>query len=437
MIDSESFLSWFNLQNGAKRLRIFNSESRHFELVLDSDSLEFEKLMLSLYLLEKYKAKEKELHFETENINKMEQIAEEVESLFNFLTSRRLSIKFVSQKKNSQGKKVQVRLQDLGEPIAIAGPCLYSGGLDSAAGAIALTKMNKNPILCHTATSNIIMGKVVKLHTMAPFSTLPLIITDMRTEAGDFMSGKARGLLFISNAALLAYSLGYDEMFMPENGPLMINPKLSSLADPTKNAHPYLLTTIEKIFSSITSSKMKINAIFKNSTKAEVIASSAVKGILNDTWSCFRVQCKSHMCGLCYACFVRRLSVLAVGYQEPDNTYDYNPFTIDRSKLGGVDVQDLDILHDSILFFKRLYSKEYTPEIEPRIPNDFFENPSDLLSRYSLDMFLGIKKLLEISTEIGSLGRFASDIMKDIPEDQLSHRAEQLKAIAETNSKFD
>ncbi len=432
MIKSEELLSRYNLQNGPPRLRVINSETRHFELATEQTCLEFEKLMLSMHLLEKYAYEDRQLYFETNLKNEMEQIGEEVESLYSFLTSQRLSIKFVQREQERQ--LVQKRLQGANQTANDGAPCLFSGGLDSATGAVSLMKDKRDPTLCHTATSKITMGKVIALHVMTPYSHLPLVITDMRTEAADSTSGKTRGLLFLSNAMVLASSLGRTEVFIPENGPLMINPAVSQLAEPTKNAHPYLLTTIEKIFNITTNSSLKINAIFKDKTKAEAIAPALDKRITDHTWSCFRIQGQSHMCGLCYACLVRRLSLLAVGYEEPADAYDYNPFALDRSKVKGVALKDLDILHDSIFFFEKLFKKENITEIDlTRMPNGFFKDLSGLLYRFSLDMFLGIKKLLQSSSHISTLGRFAINVMEDLPDSYLSEREEQLKTLRDSN----
>lgn len=429
MIKSGELLKRYNLQNGPARFRAVNSETKPFEIFSEEGCLEFEKLMLSMHLLDKYASDEKQLCFETCLKSEIDNVAEEAENLYSFLTCRKLTIKALYQA--PEGKLAQKRLTPINQTIRCGAPCLFSGGLDSAAGAIFLNNKAYSPTLCHTSTCNITLGKALSLHLMSPYSQLPLIITDMRNEAADSTSGKTRGLLFLSNAITLASSLGHKEVFFAENGPLMINPPVSPLADPTKNAHPYLIGAMERIFNTITGSRIKINAIFKDQTKSEVVAKVSRKGIIDYTWSCFRVQCQSHMCGLCYACLVRRLSLLALGYEEPPDAYEFNPFGLDRAKLGGVALQDLDILHDGILFFERMLKKENITEIDlARVPEGFFKDPSELLHRFSLDMFLGIKKLLG-STQIGTLGKFASEVMREIPDSYLSEREEELKSDVE------
>jgi len=426
MIKSSDLLKRYNLHHGPQRLRVVDSETKTYEIVYEGSD-EFERLMLSLYLLDKYMPNERQLCFETRTINAVESIVEDAERLFHFLTDKKLSIKVEASKQGGIAKQDRL-FSDNQLSDDRGSPCLFSGGLDSAAGAIVLMKNNRDPILSHTATGNIALGKASRLRSQSSLRHLPLIITDMRTEGADFVTGKTRGLIFLSNALVLASSLGRDHLFLPENGPLMINPHVSLQAEPTKNAHPYLINTLEKIFKRTTQFQVRIDPIFKDMTKAEVAAKVLNEGIIDISWSCFNVQGQSKMCGMCFACFVRRLSLLALDHEEPPGTYELDPFAVDRSLLTGTRVKNLDILHDSFLFLERSLLDEtvITNELL-NVPNGFFSDPIGLLKRFSLDMFLGLQKYISKAKHLGTLGNFAIKILRKIPPDYLRQREEELR----------
>ena len=426
MIKSSDLLKRYGLYHGPQRQRIVDSETKAYEIVYENTD-DFERLVLSLYLLDKYLPNEKQLCFETTSTKALESIAADVEHLFHFLTNRNLSIKVEASRQEEIAKQDRLFSKNsLSDDRGL--PCLFSGGLDSAAGAIVLMKEERDPTLSHTATSNITLGKATKLRSQSCLRRLPLIITEMRTEGVDSVTGKTRGLLFISNALVLASSLGKDRLFLPENGPLMINPHVSLQAEPTKNAHPYLISALEKIFKGITQSCIKIDPIFKDATKAEIGARVLNDGIIDSSWSCFNVQGQSKMCGICFACFVRRLSLLAIGYEEKPGTYELDPFALDRSLLTGTRVKDLDILHDSFLFLERsLWDETVITNELYNVPNGFFCNPVGMLKRFSLDMFLGLQKYILKARQLGTLGNFATGILRKIPSDRLAQREGELR----------
>jgi hypothetical protein len=237
----------------------------------------------------------------------------------------------------------------------------------------------------------------------------------LRGEAAASNRGKTRGLLFLSNAFILASSLGHDKLFFAENGPLMINPHVSIKAEPTKNAHPYLITQLEKIYKSIANAKMNVVSIFKDFTKAEISAIISNERVLDKTWSCFKIQGQSKMCGLCYACIVRRLSLMAVGYKEPAETYEVDAFKIERSKLTGVALQDLDILRDTFMFFEQiLHDKSALGADLFDVPDNFFSDADTMMKNFALDMFLGMKKAISEIDDVGTLGRFCRKVSENI-----------------------
>lgn len=429
MIDCNTLLKKYSLHKGARRYRILDDETVPYEVVFE-ENREFEELMLSIFLWDKYLPSERQLSFGTRQYSAFKEVKQDIEQLITFLTHRKISIRFIPTRKQFHRQR---RISSGENPKTQRGaPCLFSGGLDSAAGALSLAKNHLHPTLSHTATGNIVLGKVHKLRVHPILRTLPLIITDLRTPAADSNLLMTRGLIFLSNALVLASSMKRKQIYMPENGPLMINPRVSPLSEPTKNAHPYLISTLEKIYNHITQSKVKIIPLFKDETKAEIIAKVLNDKIIDRTWSCFKIQGQTKMCGLCFACFVRRLSTLAVGYREQAGTYQYDPFLVERKELGRLMKIDLDILHDTFLFLEKLLRDDRLIRKEMYlIPEDFFSDSIRLMRNFSLDIFLGLSRYVKNSQphRLGTLGRFALKLLRDIPQSDLEARDEELRSI--------
>jgi len=432
MIRSSVLLKHYSLENGPLRYKMSDGELKPYEIILGDDG-EFEELMVSLYLLDKYIPNETKLCYETRLESVWESLKNDVEQLFLFLTGRKLTLQF--EETRSKPHYVQQRLLSAELSSMKRGmPCLFSGGLDSAAGALTQAKNNQAPILSHTATGNITLGRVLNLRSNPVLMDLPLIITEMRLMAADSSPTTTRGLLFLANAMVLASSMEFRRICLPENGPLMINPHVSSISTPTRNAHPYLVTTLEKIHNQISGSKLRVVPIFKDKTKAEIIAEiRSYETLVNNTWSCFKVQGQARMCGICFACMVRRLSALASGYEEPIDTYQFDPFSMIPSQVGQSLKTDLDILYDTLVYLQKVLDNEHLIENEMfMIPDGFFEDPFLLLRRFSLDMFLGLNKyqMKSGSGQLGPLGRFSMRLLEKIPSSDLEQRDEELRSIS-------
>jgi len=433
MINSSSLLRVYSLENGPKRQRIAGSETKPFETVFDN-SKEFEDLMLCLHLIERYLPKETRLCFETRWPRIWQEKEEKIEQLFEFLTHRSLSVRF--QERSNEMSAHQERITEVNaESTREHVVSLFSGGLDSAAGALDLIKRRIAPTLSHTATGNIILGKATELVKNSILKTTPMVVTDMRmgnVESSGFGSFNSRGLLFISNALVIASCLRNSQVCIAENGPLMINPNVSFRSEPTRNAHPFLITAVEEIFNHVTGLRKRINPIFKDETKAEIAAKVMNDQIIDKTWSCFSVQGQSKMCGACFACAVRRLSLLAAGHQEPQDTYEFDPFGSELSDSTGSLGWKLDTLHDTFIYLKDFLDTKLLQRNEMfLVPEGFFADEKELLTRFSLDMFLGFRKHVELigSASLGPLGRFVGKIVDGIPQSEMDEREQRLGEI--------
>jgi hypothetical protein len=119
---------------------------------------------------------------------------------------------------------------------------------------------------------------------------------------------------------------------------------------------------------------------------------------------------------------------LAIDHEEPPETYELDPLALDRSQLTTIMAKDLDILHDGFLFLERsLHDDSIITNELLHVPNGFFSDPVNMLRRFSLDMFLGLQKYASKAESLGSLGKFATDILRKIPSEHLARREEELR----------
>jgi len=429
---SRSILRYHGLLNRPKEYLILPYQEEEVMFVSSANGRlrELEELVLSLYIIDREYPEENALTLQVSEIKIWAELKKTIQNLFSFLTDRYLDLKF---ERSQRLRSLQTALLDSSADFSRKPTvtCLFSGGLDSTAGILNL-QHREEPLLHHTITGKIIKGKVVDLHSSPPLNKHGLALTDSQLKNIRPGISLLRGLLFLTNASIIAYAFGQNAVVMPENGPLMINPQVSLLSPrPTRTAHPFLVKSVEQVLRRLIEKRFKIECIFKEKTKAEVLASVMREtDLINKTYSCFTVQGQKRMCGICYACFVRRVSALCIDYQELDKLYSMDPFRVDIGSLGPKSVQKINILRDSLSFFQNVLSDDkFVDQAIDNIPTGFFSDPHDLLRRFAADLFLGTRNYLKRADAklLNAFGKFAAEIISnEIDSDILIQRREQL-----------
>lgn len=426
---TSSLLRYQQILRGIKLLNVPPRISEAHDVFFEDNILlrELQELTIALFLVDRSYPETHELDFETQNRTVWANLVEEIEKTIEFLTERKIKINLTE--KSQQNKFLyQARIVNTSsyfDRLAGHSVCLFSGGADSTAGVVSLSEREKYPILHHSLTGNIVYSRVKRLHKEIPLLNSDLFITDMRASRG-VGDSSLRGFVFIVNAFLVAHSLKCERIIFPENGPLMINPSMSFFKVPTKNSHPFLITTLEGVFKSLSGKPFRIDCMFKDKTKAEVIAPLVTSKLLNKTNSCFIVQGQRNMCGNCFACFVRRFSLIALDYIE-QSAYGMDPFSSSCTLCPNHET--MKDLHDSLLFLFSILTGKMS--IEPylvNVPDDFFQDPSRLFRNFSADIFVGVRKYFEKahSCSPNALGRFARDLVDNLDKQMLDLREEEL-----------
>ena len=218
--------------------------------------------------------------------------------------------------------------------------CLYSGGLDSAAG---LSKRVRDmahaqviPVLVrHQSAQRQVVDpqlEVIKrrygtnLSVLVPgvIKTLPASMLDAEN------THRCRGFLFSSVGGVVAWALGATEVEMFESGIGAINlPLMSGMvgSKATRSSHPEFLRLISRLLSLAAGRGIALTLPFLNHTKGEVVRTLATDGLhemARQTVSCVHSPLRNRgpkQCGFCPACIFRRQAMFTAGIAEADDAY--------------------------------------------------------------------------------------------------------------------
>jgi hypothetical protein len=215
------------------------------------------------------------------------------------------------------------------DPTCVA---LFSGGLDSLAGALRLSDIGERPILASHWTTG--LGRTFKDDVLKelrkgrptwrfPNPTLHTIRGPGSGDAKDYTQ-RSRGVLYLNLGVAVALQAGLARLIVPENGVTSLNLAQSAQsvgAMRSRTTHPKTLWLYRRLLGAL-GLDVSIETPFADFTKADVIAESVARGgesLSHLTVSCargmFRRPIQPH-CGTCSQCVDRRLSGVAAGWND-------------------------------------------------------------------------------------------------------------------------
>ena len=222
---------------------------------------------------------------------------------------------------------------------------LFSGGLDSLAGAVEELAVHgrKVVLVSHRSASKIVGAQrhlVEQLRSrFGPARVFHVPIwANVSHELGKEFTHRTRSFLFGALAAVTARLLDVDRIKFYENGVLSLNlPFVDQVvgARATRSTHPQALAGFAKLLSTVLDRPFEVLNPFAWKTKTDVVHSIAENGcshLIRDTRSCTRVhdmiKYQPH-CGHCSQCIDRRFAVLAAGqeHEDPAEAYQVDLFT--------------------------------------------------------------------------------------------------------------
>lgn len=232
--------------------------------------------------------------------------------------------------------------------------CLYSGGLDSAAGLAARLAAEPGRMAVPvTVRHQMQKAKLVKDH----FQTLIHQGLTTRNDLKDFQVGafvrnrwvksefgvrlretthRCRPLLFMTVAGLVADSLAVPAVEVYESGVGSVNlPLVSGPANfrTTRSTHPHFLRLVSALVSHVNDAQIEYILPFADQTKAEMAARLRDMGL--EELARRSISCILHpllrqgwqQCGHCPACVYRRQALISAGIDEPDDAYAVDLFS--------------------------------------------------------------------------------------------------------------
>lgn len=229
--------------------------------------------------------------------------------------------------------------------------CLFSGGLDSFAGALDLLADEKRICLVrHYEGGQAPKTQVHLARRLAErFGEDRVVIRRLflrpAPTSGDQLrplpetresSTRSRSLLFL--AAGLAVAAGYGPdvpLYIPENGFIGINVPLTAAragSFSTRTTHPYYMSHLASCIAGLGMTNPILNP-FRLMTKGEIVAAShdsdTVRALAASTLSCAHPEASRYAqrdqgnCGYCFPCLIRRGSLHHVGLDDPgDYAFD-------------------------------------------------------------------------------------------------------------------
>ena len=200
--------------------------------------------------------------------------------------------------------------------------CLFSGGLDSAIGAIDLLGEERKPLLIsHSYKGDSIRQNAIASSLNGPFSRFSVNAYPRSYNGKTDISMRTRSINFLAFAVLgscaihAANQVANVDIFVPENGFISLNAPLTSRrigSLSTRTTHPYFLGIIQDVLNEVGIGAKIVNP-YQFQTKGEMIQSCVDKALLAEvvdhTVSCSHWKRKNKQCGSCVPCLIRRASL--------------------------------------------------------------------------------------------------------------------------------
>jgi hypothetical protein len=225
--------------------------------------------------------------------------------------------------------------------------CLYSGGLDSAAGLThRLRDCADRPVLPvtvkHQPRQHVLIGdQFDRLRGRFGARIEPLVIKAAMIRPADSRwrkeesSQRGRSFLFTAAGAVAAVLSGSGSVEVYESGIGAINvPLMAGMlgTKATRGCHPEFMRRMSRLVSTVAGRDVAFRLPFLDLTKGEMVRDLKGTGLADlarETVSCVRYPTGHHsyqQCGYCPACLFRRQAMLVAGIRERRGTYSFDLF---------------------------------------------------------------------------------------------------------------
>ncbi|EMU6161341.1 7-cyano-7-deazaguanine synthase [Yersinia enterocolitica] len=212
---------------------------------------------------------------------------------------------------------------------------LFSGGLDSAIGAIDLLTAGRAPLLVsHAYKGDKSRQDQIAKRLNGRYSRFEINADPHLYQGATDITMRTRSLNFLAFAAVGACAVQEVsqqkkiDLFVPENGFISLNAPLTprrigTLS--TRTTHPHFIASIQQLFDAVGIPCQIINP-YQFKTKGQMTSQCLNKQLLSEvvesTVSCSHWKRKDQQCGVCVPCIIRRASLHAGGIsRDADYTF--------------------------------------------------------------------------------------------------------------------
>lgn len=211
---------------------------------------------------------------------------------------------------------------------------LFSGGLDSLAGALQEAVLEHRQVLLvhHRSSPKLsrwhgrLLSKLQRKARRVTPMHVPVRINKKKALRGEYTQ-RSRSFLYMALGATLARMVGLQRLRFYENGVVSLNlPLLSEVvgARASRTTHPRVLQGYGRLLSLLTEQPFTVENRFLWQTKTEIVQLIAELGcgpLIRYTTSCahtWEMTSRQRHCGTCSQCIDRRFAVLAAGQERHD-----------------------------------------------------------------------------------------------------------------------
>ena len=253
-------------------------------------------------------------------------LAPQLDRILNFLTGDRWTIK---PRESPLNLGFAAKWDQPWQPQAVA---LFSGGLDSLAGAIDQLEAGQRLLLVSHHDYGQLAGvqQALAAH-YGPERVQHLNLRVQFPEAPE-LTLRSRSLLFLALGLTAAAAFGPDTpLLIPENGWVSLNPPLTlNRLGPytTRTTHPYFLEQLTRLWRDAGINHPLVNP-YPGLTKGELLAQGRNRELLQklapQSSSCARPVASRWRrqaggeCGYCYPCLLRRAALHRLGWDRGED----------------------------------------------------------------------------------------------------------------------
>ena len=297
---------------------------------------------------------------------------------------------------------------------------MFSGGLDSLAGAIEETLVNKSRVVLvtHESTSkNARLLRQIQEMLSAKAGTLTPLHLRVRANKSKYLgkeyTQRTRSFLFASFGVTVAKMMGIDTLRFYENGIVSLNLPVSAQvigSRATRTTHPRTLAAFQNLFSLLGDAPFTVENPYLWETKADIvkkIIKASCGEMIQASTSCAHTweRTKDHThCGACSQCIDRRLAITAADAISLDPVAQYrrdifiDPRPVDDDKMILAAYLDRATAMHEIPNVSRFISTfPQVADVFPFVPGGatkVAEKCFDLYKRHSEEVGDALKKIL-------------------------------------------